>query len=338
MIGPNEVNVVSPSASESAEHPPTDHLLSVRGLSVDYFDRDDPVHAVRGVSFDLRRGETLGIVGESGCGKSTLITALTRLLRPPAVLTGGSAVFHPPSGEPVDILGCDDKQLRSLRWEQLAIVFQSAMNALNPVHRLATQFVDVIRAHRDCTKADANDRARELLGMVGISADRLRAYPHELSGGMRQRATIALALACEPEIIVMDEPTTAVDVVMQRQILKHITTLKRQLGFAIVFVTHDLSLLLEIADRIAVMYAGKIVELASAEQLYRAPLHPYSQALGDCFPPLRGPRRVLRGIGGSPPGLRQPPSGCAFHPRCPKRFDPCDTTAPELVDVRTDAG
>ncbi|GHA15316.1 dipeptide/oligopeptide/nickel ABC transporter ATP-binding protein [Streptomyces spiroverticillatus] len=306
-------------------------LLSVEGLSVDYFDRAEPVHAVRDVRLGVRRGETLGVVGESGCGKSTLVTALTRLERPPAVITAGSALYRPREGEPVDLLRADERQLSALRWRHLAIVFQSAMNALNPVHRLGAQFVDVLRAQRGLSKKEAQERAGELLGLVGIPADRLRAYPHELSGGMRQRATIALALACEPELVVMDEPTTAVDVVMQRQILKQIGKLQAEFGFSVVFVTHDLSLLIEIADRIAVMYAGRVVEVGPARQLYENPAHPYTAALRNAFPPLRGPRRPLTGIPGSPPGLRHPPAGCAFHPRCASRFAPCDTEEPELL-------
>ncbi|MFG2648770.1 ABC transporter ATP-binding protein [Streptomyces sp. NPDC048436] len=307
-----------------------DVLLSARGLRVDYFDQAEPVHAVRDVDLTLYRGETLGIVGESGCGKSTLVTALTRLERPPAVTTGGTVDFHGEGG-PVDLLRLGERELRALRWERIAIVFQSAMNALNPVHRLGAQFADVLRLHRGLSRAKAWQRAEDLLGMVGIPADRVRAYPHELSGGMRQRATIALALACEPDLVVMDEPTTAVDVVMQRQILRQVARLKRELGFSVIFITHDLSLLIEIADRIAVMYAGRVVETGPARQLYTDPRHPYTAALRSAFPPLHGPRREITGIPGSPPGLRPPPSGCPFHPRCPKRFDPCDEEVPPLL-------
>ncbi|MFE5047002.1 ABC transporter ATP-binding protein [Streptomyces sp. NPDC056637] len=307
-------------------------LLTVRGLNVDYFDKADPVHAVSGVDLDLLRGETLGIVGESGCGKSTLVTAITRLQRPPAVTTAGSVVFHGHDGtESIDVLRLTERQLADLRWENIAVVFQSAMNALNPVLRLGHQFADVLRRHGRLSKREAWQRAGELLTMVGIPADRLRSYAHELSGGMRQRATIALALACEPDLVVMDEPTTAVDVVMQRQILRQISRLKRELGFSVVFITHDLSLLIEIADRIAVMYAGKVVETGPARQLYTAPQHPYTEALRGAFPPLHGPRREITGIPGSPPGLRTLPAGCAFHPRCARRFEPCDQATPPLL-------
>ncbi|WP_410792685.1 ABC transporter ATP-binding protein [Kribbella sp. C-35] len=313
-------------------------VLSVRGLTVDYVTGDRPVRACDDVSFELRRGEILGVAGESGSGKSTLITALTRLQRPPAVTTAGRIAFHPRDGEPTDLVDLAPAELRALRWTSLAIVLQSAMDALNPVMRVGAQFVDVLREHdQKLGKRDAWTRASELLGMVGISADRVRAYPHELSGGMRQRASIALALACGPELVVMDEPTTAVDVVMQRQILAQVLRLRRELGFAVVFVTHDLSLLLELADRIAIMYGGRIVEIGTAESLYTKPRHPYTRGLRDSFPPLRSELRKLTGIPGSPPDLRNPPPGCPFHPRCADRFDGCDEQRPELLTIEDHA-
>lgn len=312
---------------------PSDTVLDVEGLCVEYAGAGAPVRACTDVTFQLRRGEILGVVGESGSGKSTLITALTRLQRPPAVTTSGRVVFHPQSGAPgIDLVQLSPRSLRALRWTSLSIVLQSAMDALNPVMRVGAQFVDVLRVHdRSLSRAAAWDEARRLLGLVGISADRARSYPHELSGGMRQRATIALALACRPELVVMDEPTTAVDVVMQRQILAQVLRLRREFGFAVVFVTHDLSLLLELADRIAVMYAGRIVELASAAELYRTPLHPYAQGLRDSFPPLHAPVERLEGIPGSPPDLRALPSGCPFAPRCPAVMDRCRTELPALL-------
>ena len=309
-------------------------VLDVEGLNVEYVTGDVPVRACVDVSFSLRRGEILGVAGESGSGKSTLITALTRLQRPPAVTTGGRILFHPRDGAPADLVRLSDRQLRKLRWTSLSIVLQSAMDALNPVARVGAQFVDVLRAHDPgLSKQAAREEAVRLLGMVGISADRARGYPHEMSGGMRQRATIALALACRPELVVMDEPTTAVDVVMQRQILAQVLRLREELGFAVVFVTHDLSLLLELADRIAIMYAGRVVEIGSAESIYRAPRHPYTRGLRDSFPPLSAPLRTLSGIPGSPPDLRRPPSGCPFHPRCADRFTGCGEHLPVLTDV-----
>jgi peptide/nickel transport system ATP-binding protein len=308
-------------------------VLTVAGLTVDYVTADRPVRACDDVSFELRKGEILGVAGESGSGKSTLITALTRLQRPPAVTTAGRIEFRG-----TDLVALSPEELRKLRWTSLAIVLQSAMDALNPVMRVGAQFVDVLRSHdKSMSRKDAWSRAAELLGMVGISADRVRAYPHELSGGMRQRASIALALACGPELVVMDEPTTAVDVVMQRQILAQVLRLRRELGFAVVFVTHDLSLLLELADRIAIMYGGRIVEIGTAEALYTKPRHPYTRGLRDSFPPLHSPLRRLTGIPGSPPDLRNPPPGCPFHPRCADRFDGCDEQRPDLVTIEDHA-
>jgi peptide/nickel transport system ATP-binding protein len=206
------------------------------------------------------------------------------------------------------------------------------MDALNPVMRLHAQFADVLREHRPGIGGDEIDaRVDELLSMVGIPAGRSRAYPHELSGGMRQRASIALALACDPSLVVMDEPTTAVDVVMQRQIMGQILRLRNEIGFAVILVTHDLSLLLEVADRIAIMYAGRIVETGEANALYLDPQHPYTQGLRDSFPPLHAPVTVLHGIPGAPPDLRRLPEGCAFHPRCPHAFDRCRAERPELL-------
>ncbi|MEU6354723.1 ABC transporter ATP-binding protein [Streptomyces sp. NPDC047072] len=307
-------------------------LLDVKDLSVDYGTPAEPLPAVSEVSLQLRRGEILGIAGESGSGKTTLVNALLRLLRPPAVVRSGTATLHPGEGEPVDLLHADARALRRTRWEHTAVVFQSAMNALNPVSRLSAQFTDVLRAHRRMPKSQARERAAHMLQLVGIPASRLDSYPHELSGGMRQRATIALALVCEPDLLVMDEPTTAVDVVMQRQILRQVIRLQRELGFSVVFITHDLSLLLEISDRIAVMYGGRIVESGPAGDLYRDPRHPYTRGLRDSFPPLRGPMRTLHGIPGNPPDLRGLPPGCPFEPRCPHATPECGTAPPEPVE------
>lgn len=309
-------------------------LLEVRNLDVDYLTGKGAVRAVRDVSFTLRRGEILGLAGESGSGKSTLITALLRLQRPPAVTAGGQVLLHRGEDPPVDLVHQSENELRELRWTQLSIVMQSAMDALNPVKRLGSQFVDVLRTHEpDLKRAAAADRAEQLLNLVGIPADRFRSYPHEMSGGMRQRALIALALACGPDVVVMDEPTTAVDVVMQRSILRKVLELQEKLDFAVIFVTHDLSLLLEIADRVAIMYAGRLVEVGAARSLYMEPKHPYTKALRDSFPPLRAPLAEMHGIPGTPPDLGNPLPGCSFAPRCPRVVDRCRTEAPELEDV-----
>jgi peptide/nickel transport system ATP-binding protein len=306
-------------------------VLEIKGLDVDYGVGDEAVRAVRDVHLTLNRGEVLGLAGESGSGKSTLAYGLTRLLAPPGVIRGGQVIYHPENGEPYDVLRLTNKQLRDFRWAETSIVFQGAMNSLNPVHKVATQLVDVIKAHEpDSTRASRLARARELLKLVGISADRMAAYPHQLSGGMRQRVMIAMALALEPRVVIMDEPTTALDVVMQRQILGELVGLRERLGFSVLFITHDLSLLVEFSDRIAIMYGGRIVEQAPASELYRDALHPYSDGLLRSFPALRGPRRELTGIPGSPPDTRAMPAGCAFHPRCPRAFEPCAERVPQL--------
>jgi peptide/nickel transport system ATP-binding protein len=313
-----------------AAGPGTDLVLRARGVSVEYAG-PRPTRAVRDVSLELRRGEVLGIVGESGCGKSTLAYALTRMLRPPARLTGGAVEYYGRDGDVVDLAALEGERLREFRWGRVSMVFQSAMNALNPVTTVGSQIEDVLRAHRPrMSGAERRARAGELLEMVGIDPRRLRAFPHELSGGMRQRVVIATALALEPEVVVMDEPTTALDVLVQREILDEIERLRADLGFAVVFITHDLALLLEISDRLAVMYAGQVIEYAPAELVATAPEHPYTQGLLRSFPDLRGGRRDLRGIPGSPPDLRDALTGCPFAPRCESVFEPCLSVAPRL--------
>jgi peptide/nickel transport system ATP-binding protein len=306
-------------------------LLEVSGLCVDYGFGDEAVHAVIDADFTLHRGEVFGLAGESGSGKSTLAYAISRLLRMPGVITGGEVMFRH-EGRGIDLLAAGQAQLRELRWNQIAVVLQSAMHALNPVLSIATQLTDVLQAHRpDLDRAARRARASELLEMVGIAPDRLSSYPHELSGGMRQRVMIAMALALEPKLLIMDEPTTALDVVTQREILEELTDLRAELGFAVLFITHDLSLLIEIADTIAVMYAGRIVESAPADQLYHAPRHPYSYGLLNSFPGLHGPRERMTGIPGSPPDLRELPIGCVFQSRCGHVMDRCRSDEPPLA-------
>jgi oligopeptide/dipeptide ABC transporter ATP-binding protein len=292
-------------------------ILTITNFSVDYRSPQGSVRAVDHVDLTLHAGEVVGLAGESGAGKSTLAYGACRLLRAPAVISSGSVRYQGRRlAEPVDLMRLDPGQLRELRWREIAIVFQSAMNALNPVLSVRDQLTDVIRAHLRVSAADALDTAASLLDLVAIPRSRLRSYPHELSGGMRQRVMIAMALATEPEVVIMDEPTTALDVVVQRDILAQILELKERLGFAVLFITHDISLLLELADRIAVMYAGRLVEVGAAGELQRAPAHPYTRGLLGSFPSLHGARRDLAGIPGTPPDLHNPPPGCAFLPRC----------------------
>lgn len=306
-------------------------VLEIRGLAVDYGYAARPTHVLRGLDLSLARGEVLGLAGESGCGKSTLVYAATRLLAPPGLVTGGEVLLHRVGGEVVDILKMDEAELRASRWRDTAIVFQAAMNSLNPVRRVGVQLTDAIKAHEPSTgKAERLERAAQLLKTVGITADRLRAYPFELSGGMRQRVMIAMALALNPSVLIMDEPTTALDVVIQRQILEQVTQLRQDYGFSVIFITHDISLLIEIADRIAIMYAGEIVEVASAEGVYRHPRHPYSMGLVGSFPPLHGPRREMGGIPGSPLDLVNLPPGCPFAERCAYVMQHCRESNPPL--------
>ena len=302
-------------------------VLDIRDLSIAYRSEAGDVRAVRDVSLALNPGEIVGLAGESGCGKSTLAYGSIRLLRPPAVITGGSVTYHGrrvgPAG--VDVLAAKPEQLRALRWREIAIVFQSAMNSLNPVLRVRDQLLDAVGAHLPLSDEQRHARIVELIEMVGIPRARLKSYPHELSGGMRQRVMIAMALAAEPEVVIMDEPTTALDVVVQREILSEIFELKDRLGFSVLFITHDLSLLLEIADRVVIMYAGQVVESGAREQIHVRAAHPYTKGLLTSFPKLHGPRVKLSGIPGSPPDLRGALTGCPFIPRCSFATDACAT-------------
>ena len=248
------------------------------------------MHAVKDASFTLRRGEILGLAGESGCGKTTLAYGLNQLHRPPARITGGTVTFHDrDDGSEVDVLALQGQSLRTFRWSKVAMVFQGAMNSLNPVLSIRSQLNDVLTTHRpQMERAERRRRSEELLELVGVERRRIDAYPHELSGGMRQRVMIAMALALDPQLMIMDEPTTALDVVVQREILQEVLRLRQELGFAVVFITHDLPMLLEISDRIAVMKAGRIVELDTAENLYFEPQHPYTRTLLGSFPSLTG--------------------------------------------------
>jgi len=315
---------------------PPDTVLEIRDLSVVYRTPGGDVRAVDRVNLDLAAGEVIGLAGESGSGKSTLVYGASRLLRAPALITSGSVRYAGRRvSEPVDVLTMKPDELRRLRWREIAIVFQSAMNALNPVLNVRDQLIDVMHAHLRISREEAREKAASLLDLVGISRSRLRSYPHQLSGGMRQRVMIAMALATEPEVVIMDEPTTALDVVVQRDILAQIVELKDRLGFSILFITHDLSLLLELADRIAVMYAGQLLEIGTAEEIHREPSHPYTRGLLNSFPSLHGPRRELAGIPGSPPDLRNPPPGCPFLPRCGFGTAACREVDMGLLPVAT---
>ncbi|GAA1992341.1 ABC transporter ATP-binding protein [Catenulispora subtropica] len=305
-----------------------DALLEVRGLRVEYATPSGPVPAVAGVDLTLAPGEFLGVVGESGCGKSTMLFGIAQLLNPPASVTGGEVWFK---GQ--NLVALTSKSLNALRWRDFSVVMQSAMNALNPVHTIGHQFKDAIRAHAKWSDTEIRVRSAEVLGLVGIDPVHLKSYPHQLSGGMRQRAMIAMALLFTPDLIVMDEPTSALDVVAQRSLMAQIKELQRQLGFAVIFVTHDMSLVSHFSDRLMVMYAGQVVELGTTRGVFDAPAHPYSKGLLDAFPSIRGEKKRLTGIPGAPPNLAKPPTGCRFHPRCPVAMDRCRTDEPELYQA-----
>ncbi len=306
-----------------------ERLLEVRGLRVAYATDRGDVIPVDDVDLDVDRGEFVGIVGESGCGKSTLLYAIARLLGPPLAgeIVGGSITFR---GQEMATL--TDRELRHIRWRELSVVMQSAMNALNPVLSIEAQMRDACKAHSTWSAREIAVRSEEVVRLVGIDPIHLKSYPHQLSGGMRQRAMIAMALLFTPDLVIMDEPTSALDVVAQRSLMKQIKQLQDQLGFAVVFVTHDMSLVSHFSDRLVVMYAGQIVELGKTRHCFDTPLHPYTQGLLDAFPSIQGPKKHLLGIPGSPPDLTRPPAGCRFAPRCPQASERC-AAPPPVVDV-----
>jgi len=306
----------------------TGPMLEVRGLTVEYAMDRGRVRAVDDVSFDLDAGEFIGIVGESGCGKSTLLFAIAQLLAPPAGITSGSVIFKGRS-----MVGLSDKQLAALRWKDMSVVMQSAMNALNPVKSIGAQFKDAMKAHGVISATEIARRSAEVLRMVGIDPVHLTSYPHQLSGGMRQRSMIAMALLFTPDLVIMDEPTSALDVVAQRSLMVQIKELQAQLGFAIIFVTHDMSLVSHFSDRLMVMYAGQMAEFGATRQLFDSPRHPYTIGLMEAFPSIKGPRLPLTGIPGRPPDLAKIPNGCRFVPRCPKAMARCEQAQPDLYEV-----
>jgi peptide/nickel transport system ATP-binding protein len=303
-------------------------VLEVSGLSVEYVLDRGSVRAVDDVSFTVSRGEFLGIVGESGCGKSTLLFAVAQLLAPPARVDGGSVRFKGRS-----LVGLTDKQLAATRWRDMSVVMQSAMNALNPVKSIGAQLKDAMRAHGVTRGNEIAARSAEVLRMVGIDPAHLRSYPHQLSGGMRQRSMIAMAMLFTPELVIMDEPTSALDVVAQRSLMVQIKELQEKYGFAVVFVTHDMSLISHFSDRLMVMYAGQVSELGATKTVFDTPRHPYTQGLLEAFPSIHGPRVPLKGIPGNPPNLAVMPNGCRFHPRCPQAMDRCRQEVPGLIEV-----
>jgi len=341
--GPGELDATSISRAALAAEPdgpllgrrrwplpkqadPTAPLLEVTDLKTHFTLESGVVRAVDGVSFRLDYGEALGIAGESGCGKTTTALSLINILPGNATIVEGSVRLMG-----IDLVSKTEKQLRRYRWREISIVFQGAMNALNPVRRVGEQIAEPIEIRLGEPKERAKKRAGELLELVGIPRKRAGAYPHELSGGMRQRAMIAMALACDPALVIGDEPTTALDVMVQAQILELLERLRRELGLSLILITHDLSVIAETCDRTLIMYAGKVAEEGPVSRIFTAPRHPYTQKLLGAFPNIQADRRSLETIPGSPPDLRDPPTGCRFHPRCPMAMPVCSEVVPPEV-------
>jgi len=305
-----------------------DELLRIQKLSIEYQVERGSLKAVTDVNFSIGRGEFFGLAGESGCGKSTIAFSIMQLLKGAANVSGGEIQFN---GQ--NVLAFDREQLRLFRWEKTSMVLQSAMNNLNPVVTISSQLTDAIRAHKSVSKAEAVKMAEDLLTMVNIDHSRLNAYPHELSGGMRQRVVIAMAMALQPDLIILDEPTTALDVVVQYNIIRKILEFKKAAGFSVLFITHDLPLMLEVCDRIGIMYAGRMAELATVEQLKKGGTHPYTQGLLQAFPSILGEKKRLKGIPGSVPDLVTPPPGCLFYERCAFGTEACTREVPGFDQI-----
>ncbi|MEM1547026.1 MAG: ABC transporter ATP-binding protein [Candidatus Methanomethylicia archaeon] len=302
--------------------------LIIDNLKTYYETRSGAVRAVDGVSFQIEVGEAFGLAGESGCGKTTIALSIMRLLPRNGRIVNGKILF-----KGLDLTEATLREMNKIRWKRISMIFQGAMNALNPVHKVGDQIVEAIVAHDGVEKREALERAGKLMEMVGLSTDMINKYPHELSGGMKQRVIIAMALSCNPELIIADEPTTALDVIVQAQILKLIGELKAKLNLSLMLITHDLSIISELCNRVAIMYAGKIVEIGDVKNVCRSPLHPYTQGLVAAFPSVREEKRKLSYIPGSPPDLLNPPSGCRFHLRCSKAMDKCRMEEPKLAKV-----
>jgi len=303
-------------------------LLEVNNLKVYYDMMQGSVKAVDDVSFKIRRGDAFGLAGESGCGKTTVALSIMRLLPKNGRIVSGEMIFNG-----IDLVELSEEEMRKIRWKRISMVFQGAMNALNPVHKVGDQIVEAILTHEKVTEEDALERAKKLLEMVGLPSDTVNSYPHELSGGMKQRVVIAMALACNPDLIIADEPTTALDVIVQAQILKLLDELRKKLNLSLILITHDLSVISELCNKIAIMYAGKLVEIGDVKDIYTNPMHPYTQGLINAFPSIEGPKKKLISIPGSPPDLLNPPSGCRFHLRCPHAMDICKREEPQLIEI-----
>jgi peptide/nickel transport system ATP-binding protein len=306
-------------------------VLDVRDLTTHFFMQQSVARAVENVSFTLKKGEKLGLAGESGCGKTTTALSIMKLLPPGGRILKGEILL-----DNEDLVKKTDREMNSIRWKKISIVFQGAMNALNPVIRVGDQVTEAITEKEKMSKAEALQRARSLFELVGLDSSRVSDYPHEFSGGMRQRVMIAMALACNPSIVIADEPVTALDVVVQARILELIKELQKQLSLSVIMITHDLSVIAETCDRVAIMYAGKIAELGKATDIYKESWHPYTEALITAFPSIAGSKRRFNSVPGDPPDLTSPPTGCRFHPRCPWQDAMCRDQDPEYREVGPD--
>ena len=304
-----------------------DPLLKVEGLSLSYQTRQGELQAIRDVSFELARGSALGLVGESGCGKTSVANCLMRLLPDSARLSTGRVLLD---GQ--DILLLTEEEMRLLRWRRISMVFQAAMNVLDPVYRVGQQIVEAIETHGvEPTEPAARERVARLFRLVGLDPQLTEHYPHEFSGGMRQRAVIAMALSCDPDLMIADEPTTALDVIVQDRILRELKDIQQQLAMSLIYISHDIAVVAEVTDVVGVMYAGRLVEMGDTADVFRAPAHPYTAALMSSFPSISGERRPLISLPGEPPNLSDPPRGCPFHPRCAYATDVCRVEYPPEV-------
>lgn len=307
----------------------TDNVLSVNELTMHYTTRAGEVSAVNDVSFSLEKGQSMGLVGESGCGKTSIAISLLKLLPDNAEIKGGNIFLNG-----TDVVPLKEDEMRKLRWSKISMVFQAAMNALNPVYKVGDQIIEAMEEHGIVeTNQQAREHVVELFNLVGLEPKMMDQYPHEYSGGMRQRAIIAMALSCSPDIIIADEPTTALDVIVQDSLLREMIVLQEKLDMSMIYISHDIAVIAEVTERIGVMYAGRLAEFGTAEEIFKHPLHPYSFGLMSAFPSIVGPKRELATLPGEPPDLISPPSGCRFHPRCPYATEICSQEVPEFKDM-----